>query len=144
MSENRKKHDALACLTDWLNNGAQLLDEEIVESLSDEDYDERKTAKEAVPFAASENQVSGKKKRRLYRWKKHVNALTSGAYTDAWWYRTAAIVMCVSLIGLLLCGYGLRIGNCRCLISLSCNFICAKKHKIHYSSSVYRLINIFV
>lgn len=104
MSENRKKHDALACLTDWLNNGAQLLDEEIVESLSDEDYDERKTAKEAVPFAASENQVSGKKKRRLYRWKKHVNALTSGAYTDAWWYRTAAIVMCVSLIGLLLYG----------------------------------------
>ena len=74
MSENRKKHDALACLTDWLNNGAQLLDEEIVESLSDEDYDERKTAKEAAPFAASENQVSGKKKRRLYRWKKHVNA----------------------------------------------------------------------
>ena len=59
MSENRKKHDALACLTDWLNNGAQLLDEEIVESLSDEDYDERKTAKEAAPFAASENQVSG-------------------------------------------------------------------------------------
>ena len=32
MSENRKKHDALACLTDWLNNGAQLLDEEIVET----------------------------------------------------------------------------------------------------------------
>ena len=33
-----------------------------------------------------------------------MNALTSGAYTDAWWYRTAAIVMCVSLIGLLLYG----------------------------------------
>ena len=97
MPENRKKHDAFAHLTDWLENGAQLLDEEIRDSLADETYGEGETANEAVSLAAPETQAPMRKKRRQHR-----HALVSGAYADAWWYRAAAFVVCVSLVGLLL------------------------------------------
>ena len=61
MPANRKKHDAFARLADWLENGAQPLDEEIEESLADEAYDEGETAAKAAPSAAVKKQAAKKK-----------------------------------------------------------------------------------
>ena len=104
MPANRKKHDAFARLADWLENGAQPLDEEIEESLADEAYDEGETAAKAAPSAAVKKQAAKKKKQRERRGRKHGDALTVGAYADKWWYRVSALVVCASLVGLLLYG----------------------------------------
>lgn len=104
MPANRKKHDAFARLADWLENGAQPLDEEIEESLADEAYDEGEAAAKAAASPAVKKQAPKKKKRRERRGRKHGDALTVGAYADKWWYRVSALVVCASLVGLLLYG----------------------------------------
>ena len=104
MPANRKKHDAFARLADWLENGAQPLDEEIEESLADEICDAGEAAAKAAPSAAVKKQAAKKKKRRERRGRKHGDALTVGAYADKWWYRVSALVVCASLVGLLLYG----------------------------------------
>ena len=104
MPANRKKHDAFARLADWLENGAQPLDEEIEESLADEICDAGEAAAKAAPSAAVKKQAAKKKKRRESRGRKHGDALTVGAYADKWWYRVSALVVCASLVGLLLYG----------------------------------------
>ena len=104
MPANRKKHDAFARLADWLENGAQPLDEEIEESLADEICDAGEAAAKAAPSPAVKKQAAKKKKRRERRGRKHGDALTVGAYADKWWYRVSALVVCASLVGLLLYG----------------------------------------
>lgn len=101
MPENRKKHDAFVRLKDWIENGSQFLDEEIQESLREEgDVPEPKeTERASAPVRGRKGKAKGKTRAA----KGHRDALASGsAYADAWWYRLAAVAVCVSLIGLLL------------------------------------------
>ena len=104
MPANKKKHDAFARLADWLENGAQPLDEEIGESLADEAYEEENAAEKTIPSVEVKKQTPKKKKRQERHRRKRRDTLTVGAYADAWWYRVTAFIVCVSLVGLLLYG----------------------------------------
>ena len=64
MPANKKKHDAFARLADWLENGAQPLDEEIGESLADEAYEEENAAEKTIPSVEVKKQTPKKKKRQ--------------------------------------------------------------------------------
>ena len=88
MAEKRKP-DAFSRLLDWLENGDQALEVEMEDSLSEE----------------GENALSDRAKRKKKKTKQTAfHKISSGrqAYADTWWYRALAIVVCVSLIGLLL------------------------------------------
>ena len=84
----KKKNDAFSRLLDWLENGDQALDTEMEESLSD-----------AFPA----EQKSKRKKKAEKRKTVPKNAsVPRRAYADTWWYRACAVLICLSLIGLLL------------------------------------------
>ena len=86
----KKKNDAFSRLLDWLENGDQALDTEMEDSFSD--------------LCLSENAEPKKKKKKAGKRKvvqKDVSA-PRRAYADSWWYRTCAVIICLSLIGLLL------------------------------------------
>ena len=93
MPANKKKHDAFARLADWLENGAQPLDEEIGESLADEAYEEENAAEKTIPSVEVKKQTPKKKKRQERHRRKRRDALTVGAYADAWWYRVTAFIV---------------------------------------------------
>ena len=85
----KKKNDAFSRLLDWLENGDQALDTEMEESLSD-------------AFPADQNAKRKKKAEKRKKLQKTDSAAPRRAYADSWWYRACAVLICLSLIGLLL------------------------------------------
>lgn len=82
----KKKPDAFSRLKNWLENGDRALEDEMESGLSDEmPQDERK------------EKIRKKKKPAASKARSR-----KGAYADAWWFRLCAVLMCLSLIGLLL------------------------------------------
>ncbi len=84
----KKKNDAFSRLLDWLENGDQALDTEMEESLSD-------------AFPAEQKSKRKKKAEKRKTVPKNASA-PRRAYADTWWYRACAVLICLSLIGLLL------------------------------------------
>lgn len=86
----KKKNDAFSRLLDWLENGDQALDAEMEETLSEPSLPEKIEPK--------------KKKKKAEKRKTDPKAASAPrrAYADSWWYRTSAVIICLSLIGLLL------------------------------------------
>ena len=84
----KKKNDAFSHLLDWLENGDQALDTEMEESLSD-------------AFPAEQKSKRKKKAEKRKTVPKNASA-PRRAYADTWWYRACAVLICLSLIGLLL------------------------------------------
>ena len=86
---SKKKSDAFSRLLDWLENGNDALDAEMEDALSDS--------------PGEPEQRKRKKKSAGHKNKIHEKAVKARpAYADSWWYRLAAAVICLSLIGLLL------------------------------------------
>ncbi|MBQ6257362.1 MAG: hypothetical protein IJJ60_12285 [Clostridia bacterium] len=86
----KKKNDAFSRLLDWLENGDQALDAEMEDSLSEPDG--------AEPAKRQKRKKKAEKRKTVSK----DTAASRRAYADSWWYRTCAVIICLSLIGLLL------------------------------------------
>ena len=85
---DKPRNDAFSRLLDWLENGDSALETEMEDALKDEEELAREAPEEEAPKPVRGKAAPSRPKKRFS--------------ADSWWYRLAAAILCVCLIGLMM------------------------------------------